>query len=152
MTITLDLQIATKVKEGLPTEADFSLWLSGVLNQFQPDAEVTVRIVNEDEIQALNQQYRDKKGTTNIISFPFEAPENIEIDLLGDLVICRHVVESEAKEQNKPVLTHWAHMIVHGTLHLLGYDHIQDDDADEMESLEIEIMQSMGYPNPYIAK
>ena len=98
----------------------------------------------------LNHEYRGKDKPTNVLSFPFEAPPGIELDLLGDLIICRQVVEKEAEEQSKPLLAHWAHMVVHGSLHLLGYDHIEDDEAEEMESLETEIMQTMGFEDPYI--
>lgn len=87
-----------------------------------------------------------------MLSFPFEAPPEVEIDLLGDLVICKNIVEQESKEQNKPQIAHWAHMVVHGCLHLLGYDHIQDDEAVEMESLETKIMQDMGFEDPYLAE
>jgi len=87
-----------------------------------------------------------------VLSFPFEMPPGIELDLLGDLVICRQVVEQEADEQQKPLMAHWAHMVVHGSLHLLGYDHIDDDEAEEMESLETEILQKMGFEDPYIAE
>jgi probable rRNA maturation factor len=105
------------------------------------------------ESQELNHQYRGKNKPTNVLSFPFEIPEHlpegVEIELLGDLIICAPVVEREAQEQNKALLAHWAHMTLHGCLHLLGYDHIEDKEAEEMESLEIEILQKMGFPNPY---
>ncbi|WP_288791436.1 rRNA maturation RNase YbeY, partial [uncultured Enterobacter sp.] len=100
----------------------------------------------------LNLTYRGKDKPTNVLSFPFEAPPGIEMPLLGDLIICRQVVEQEAKEQQKPLEAHWAHMVVHGSLHLLGYDHIEDDEAEEMESLETEIMLALGYEDPYIAE
>jgi probable rRNA maturation factor len=100
----------------------------------------------------LNLTYRGKDKPTNVLSFPFEAPPQVELPLLGDLVICRQVVEREANEQNVPLDAHWAHMVVHGCLHLLGYDHILDDEAEEMEALEADIMQSMGYADPYLAE
>ncbi|EEQ20787.1 metalloprotease [Yersinia intermedia ATCC 29909] len=115
-------------------------------------AEVTVRLVDEAESHELNLTYRGKDKPTNVLSFPFEAPPEIELPLLGDLIICRQVVEQEAIEQEKALLAHWAHMVVHGSLHLLGYDHIVDDEAEEMESIETEIMQSLGYPDPYISE
>jgi len=87
-----------------------------------------------------------------VLSFPFEAPPGIELPLLGDLIICRQVVEQEAAEQGKNPEAHWAHMVVHGTLHLLGYDHIEDEEAEEMEALETEIMLALGYPDPYISE
>ncbi|OIQ25972.1 rRNA maturation RNase YbeY [uncultured Vibrio sp.] len=150
MTIELDLQLAVEDDSGLPTEADIHLWLSKAVTNFQAHAEVTVRIVDTQESHNLNLQYRGKDKPTNVLSFPFEAPPGVELDLLGDLIICRQVVEQEAKEQQKPVLAHWAHMVVHGSLHLLGYDHIDDNEAEEMESLESEFLMSMGFQDPYI--
>ncbi|MDA0145399.1 MAG: rRNA maturation RNase YbeY [Vibrio toranzoniae] len=150
MSIELDLQLAVENEQGLPTEQDIQLWLDKTIPQFQENAELTVRIVDTEESHQLNHEYRGKDKPTNVLSFPFEAPPGIELDLLGDLIICRQVVEKEAEEQNKPLLAHWAHMVVHGSLHLLGYDHIEDDEAEEMESLETEIMQAMGFEDPYI--
>ncbi|EEP99146.1 metalloprotease [Yersinia ruckeri ATCC 29473] len=123
-----------------------------MLSQFQEESEVTIRVVDEAESHELNLTYRGKDKSTNVLSFPFEAPPEIELPLLGDLIICRQVVEQEAVEQNKALLAHWAHMVVHGSLHLLGYDHIVDDEAEEMESIETEIMQGLGYPDPYISE
>ncbi|OMO27060.1 rRNA maturation RNase YbeY [Vibrio lentus] len=150
MSIELDLQIAVENEQGLPTEQDIQLWLDKTIPHFQENAELTVRIVDIEESHQLNHDYRGKDKPTNVLSFPFEAPPGMELDLLGDLIICRQVVENEAEEQNKPLLAHWAHMVVHGSLHLLGYDHIEDDEAEEMESLETEIMQTMGFEDPYI--
>lgn len=152
MTIELDLQLAVESESGLPSEQDFQQWLTKAVSLFQAQAEVTIRIVDVKESHQLNHEYRGKDKPTNVLSFPFEAPPGMEIDLLGDLIICRQVVETEAKEQNKTLQSHWAHMVVHGSLHLLGYDHIDDDEADEMEALETEIMQSMGFEDPYIAE
>ncbi|MGL5337628.1 MAG: rRNA maturation RNase YbeY, partial [Aeromonas veronii] len=95
--------------------------------------------------------YRGKDKPTNVLSFPFEAPPGLELPLLGDLVICRQVVEREAEEQGKPLMAHWAHMVVHGSLHLLGYDHIEDEEAEEMEALERDIMQELGFADPYLS-
>ncbi|MCB5301679.1 rRNA maturation RNase YbeY [Yersinia bercovieri] len=150
--VILDLQIACANSQGLPTEADFQQWLEAVLPQFQEVSEVTIRLVDEAESHQLNLTYRGKYKSTNVLSFPFEAPPEIELPLLGDLIICRQVVEQEAVEQEKALFAHWAHMVVHGSLHLLGYDHIVDDEAEEMESIETEIMQSLGYPDPYISE
>jgi len=148
--VILDLQVASESSEGLPAESDFQHWLEAVLPQFQEESEVTIRIVDEAESQELNMTYRGKDKSTNVLSFPFEAPPGMELPLLGDLVICRQVVELEAGEQNKALNAHWAHMVVHGSLHLLGYDHIIDEEAEEMEAIEIEIMQSLGHPDPYL--
>lgn len=152
MAIYLDLQHATESLDGLPTEAEFQQWLNAAVIPFQADAEVTIRLVDEKESHALNLEYRGKDRPTNVLSFPFEAPPGMELELLGDLIICRQVVEKEALEQNKPLKAHWAHMVVHGSLHLLGYDHIEDEEAEEMESLETEIMQNMGFVDPYISE
>jgi probable rRNA maturation factor len=152
MTIYLDLQLATENTNELPTEEKFQHWLEKAIIPFQPAAEITIRLVDDAESHALNLEYRGKDKSTNVLSFPFEAPQGIELDLLGDLVICRQVVEKEAKEQDKPLEAHWAHMVVHGSLHLLGYDHIEDDEAEEMESLETEIMTDLGYADPYISE
>lgn len=113
------------------------------------EAELSVRIVDEDESQALNLQYRGKDKPTNVLSFPCELPDGVELPLLGDLVICAQVVAKEALEQGKVLHAHWAHMVVHGTLHLLGYDHIEDGEAEEMEAIEIQVLLELGYPNPY---
>ncbi|WP_217520704.1 rRNA maturation RNase YbeY [Vibrio metschnikovii] len=152
MSIELDLQIAVEDEQGLPSFDDFLIWFSAAVTPFQSQAEVTIRIVDQSESHQLNLNYRGKDKPTNVLSFPFEAPAEIELDLLGDLVICRQVVEQEALEQEKPLMAHWAHMVVHGTLHLLGYDHIDDQEADEMEALETEIMQNMGFDDPYLAE
>lgn len=113
------------------------------------DAEVFIRIVDEAGSAELNQTYRHKLGPTNVLSFPCETPPGVPNLLLGDLVICAPVVEREAREQDKPAEAHWAHLVVHGVLHLRGYDHIEDDDAERMEAVEIDILARLGYPNPY---
>ncbi|MGG4607721.1 rRNA maturation RNase YbeY [Providencia sp. Me31A] len=150
--IILDLQIACENPDGLPSEALFERWLAAVLPKFQAQSEVTIRIVDEAESHHLNLTYRGKDKPTNVLSFPFEAPPEIELPLLGDLIICRQVVEQEAVEQQKTAEEHWAHMVVHGCLHLLGYDHIEDDEAEEMEGLETEILAELGYNDPYLAE
>ena len=150
MSVTLDLQLACTYTDGLPGETQLQGWLDGTILGFQEEAEVTVRIVDEAESRELNLTYRGKDKPTNVLSFPFEAPPGMELPLLGDLIICRQVVEQEAAEQNKPLEAHWAHMVVHGSLHLLGYDHIEDDEAEEMEQLERDIMQELGFADPYL--
>lgn len=147
--IILDLQIATSESDNLPTEQQIMQWLRIILPQFIDNAEITIRIVDEAESQQLNNTYRHKDKPTNVLSFPFESPIEIEVPLLGDLVICKKVVETEAIAQHKTLTSHWAHMIVHGCLHLLGYDHILDEEAEEMENIEIDIMQQLGFDNPY---
>lgn len=111
--------------------------------------EVSLRFVDDETIRELNRDYRGKDKPTNVLSFPFEAPPGVPTTLLGDLVICAPVVAAEAAEQGKPLTAHWAHMVVHGVLHLLGYDHIDDADAEIMEGLEVEILAGLGVPNPY---
>ncbi len=152
MAIELDLQIAVADPHHLPSYDDFLTWLVAAVTPFQSDAEVTVRVVDQTESHQLNLDYRGKDKPTNVLSFPFETPPGIELNLLGDLVICQSVVEQEAQQQDKPLLAHWAHMVVHGSLHLLGYDHIDDQEAEEMEALETEIMQKLGFADPYLAE
>ncbi|MDA9556257.1 rRNA maturation RNase YbeY [Vibrio sp.] len=149
MNIDLDLQIAVEKSSDLPSIEQFNHWLTHALSVRDKDSELTIRIVDSEESQALNHEYRGKDKPTNVLSFPFEVPPEIELNLIGDLVICQPVVEVEAKEQNKTLTAHWAHMVVHGTLHLLGYDHIDDTDAIEMETLEINILAELGFENPY---
>ncbi|MDP1970605.1 MAG: rRNA maturation RNase YbeY, partial [Methylobacter sp.] len=120
-----------------PDQQQIQLWIDTALDDYEQDTEIVVRIVDEQESAELNEQYRHKSGPTNILSFPVDLPEGIELDLLGDLVICAPVVEKEALEQDKLLAHHWAHIIVHGVLHLLGYDHIDDDEAELMENKEI---------------
>lgn len=150
--ILVDLQIATENIEGLPTEEQIVQWATDAVQPEGNEVEMTVRIVDEAESHELNLTYRGKDRPTNVLSFPFECPDEVELPLLGDLVICRQVVEREAAEQEKPLMAHWAHMVVHGSLHLLGYDHIEDDEAEEMESLETQIMQGLGFADPYLAE
>lgn len=114
------------------------------------DLELTIRIVDEVEAQQLNETWRQRTGPTNVLSFPYECPECIEnLGLLGDIVICAPLVAREAAEQQKSGHAHWAHLVIHGTLHLLGYDHTDDSQAQAMENLEIRILHNLGYPNPY---
>ena len=150
--LELDLQIATEATQRLPSEADFRLWVEKALPTLGEEFEVTIRIVDEEESHALNHEYRGQDKPTNVLSFPFEAPPGLELPLLGDLVICTQIVEKEAKEQDKELLHHWAHMTIHGILHLRGYDHIDDDEADEMESIETGLLASLSISDPYLIK
>ena len=133
----IDLQIASENQEGLPTLEQFTHWVQSAL-AFEAKTD-------------LNLTYRGKDKPTNVLSFPFEVPDGIELALLGDLVICRQVVEREAEEQQISLESHWAHLAVHGTLHLLGYDHIVNEEAEEMEGLETQIMQKLGFEDPYLS-
>ncbi|KAE9525320.1 rRNA maturation RNase YbeY [Testudinibacter aquarius] len=150
--LIIDLQLACENTDSLPSQTQIALWAQSAVKPSLDDLEMTVRIVDEAESQDLNRTYRGKDYPTNVLSFPFESPAEVELPLLGDLVICRQVVEREAAEQQKPLLAHWAHMVVHGSLHLLGYDHIEDAEAEEMESLESEIMQALGFADPYLSE
>ena len=149
MKLELDLQIALEMP-GLPLATDFLHWAEAALADanYQRDAEITVRIVNEAESTALNETYRHKQGPTNVLSFPFEAPPEVKSRLLGDIVLCAPVVLREAVSQGKPAAAHWAHLVIHGVLHLLGYDH-DEAQAAAMESLEIRTLAGLGYPDPY---
>ncbi len=147
---TIDLQIASE-HEHCPTLAQLSQWVDTTLAAAEapPASELTIRIVDETEGRQLNHDYRGRDKPTNVLSFPFDAPPGIELNLLGDLVICAPVVEREAQEQGKQEIAHWAHLVVHGTLHLLGFDHIEDEEAEEMEALETRILAELGFPDPY---
>jgi probable rRNA maturation factor len=132
-----------------PPQQLIEKWVAKAIGDRLDAAELSIRISSSAEIAELNKTYRGKNKPTNVLSFPADLPEELAIPLLGDLVICAPVVEDEARQQNKTLEAHWAHMIIHGTLHLLGYDHINDDEAEQMESLETEILASLGYPDPY---
>lgn len=148
--LTLDLQVASSA-EDLPDEAQFECWIAAALAGLRDeDTELTVRLVDEDESCELNRDYRGKDNPTNVLSFPFEAPPGLNLPLLGDLVICAPVVAREAAEQNKSLAHHWAHLTVHGVLHCLGYDHMEDAEAEAMEQLEREILARLGIPDPYL--
>lgn len=151
MNIAVDVQYATDAVD-VPSEKSIHTWVIAALGNIREKAELTIRIVDEDEGKDLNRQWRDTEGATNVLSFNVEGVEDIEPDLLGDVIICAPVVHKEALEQQKTAESHWAHMVIHGTLHLLGYDHINDKDAEEMESLEINILKTLGYTNPYTTK
>jgi probable rRNA maturation factor len=110
----------------------------------------SVQIVNSDEMRELNRTWRGKDKPTNVLSFPMELPDEVDLKMLGDVVLCADVINAEAKQQHKPLPAHWAHMVVHGMLHLQGYDHIEDRQADAMEALEIRILNQLGFDNPYI--
>ncbi|TDF42071.1 rRNA maturation RNase YbeY [Alteromonadaceae bacterium M269] len=151
MTATIDLQIACAETTHLPSLNEIQHWCNTLLrHQDLSDKEITIRIVDEEESHSLNKQYRGKDKPTNVLSFPFDAPEHVTIDLLGDLVICEPVVLNESKQQEKDVKHHWAHLIIHGCLHLLGYDHINDDEAEEMEAIEIAILAKLSIDDPYL--
>jgi probable rRNA maturation factor len=146
----ITVQRATR-KGFAPTTAQLRQWATQALKQKTTTAEITIRIVTEKEMTVLNATYRQKNKSTNVLSFPFDMPHDVKMDipLLGDIVICTDVVNQEALDQNKPAEAHWAHMIVHGVLHLLGYDHEIEADALTMEAEEIQILKSLGFNDPY---
>ena len=148
MNLQIDIQCASG--ESVPDEDDLRSWVNATLSGRRSAAtEVSIRLVDIDEMTTLNESFRGKSGPTNVLSFPSDLPQELELPLLGDIVICAPVVRDEAQAQRKPLQAHWAHMTVHGTLHLLGYDHIEEDEAVTMESLETEILASLNYPCPY---
>jgi len=166
--LDLDIQLGN-VEDDHPTKKEFQNWVACTLdcalgraltstavstpNDQKQAIELTIRLVDEDEGMNLNQTYRGNTGATNVLSFPFEnlehIPDEFNLSLLGDIVICAPVVKQEAETQNKKEINHWAHLTVHGTLHLLGYDHLNDEDAQIMENLETSILNTLGFPDPY---
>jgi probable rRNA maturation factor len=149
MSLSVDIQSASI--EPLPDEADIRRWIAAALGErtIQEDIEISVRVVDTQEMTSLNQTYRGKTGPTNVLSFPSDLPAELELPLLGDIVICAPVVRDEARAQGKSLPAHWAHMSIHGTLHLLGYDHIDPQEALTMEGLESDILRQLDYPCPY---
>jgi len=150
MNAIVDLQLATDNSKAPDVEFCEQV-VSQVLKSLKitESKECTIRIVDEKESSALNEQFRNKMKPTNVLSFPFESPVEMDIELLGDIVICAPIVISEAKQQNKPEKMHWTHLIAHGCLHLLGYDHQNEAEADIMERLERSILNKLGFTDPY---
>ncbi|WP_447555817.1 rRNA maturation RNase YbeY [Vreelandella sp. EE22] len=148
--VVIDRQVAVKA-DALPTLSQLTHWVGCVFSHHPDDLrrELTIRFVERTESQTLNRDYRGKDKPTNVLSFPFESPPGVELPLLGDLVICHDVVLNEASEQQKPLAHHYAHMVIHGTLHLMGYDHVEDDDAQAMEALEQALLKGLDIPDPY---
>ena len=150
--IHLDVAVSYAApRAGVPASTSFRKWVAAALKGRSREADLAIRIVDEREGQALNRHYRGKDYATNVLSFPAELPEGVKLPLLGDLVICAPVVAREAAEQGKPVAAHYAHLTVHGVLHLLGWDHEHDKDAEAMEQLEREVLAELGLPDPYAA-
>jgi probable rRNA maturation factor len=152
----IDLQIACDNKQH-PSEEDFTTWAQAALQDPDHEAEVCIRLVNKEESQALNKQYRKKDKPTNVLSFAysedeFDSDPDFEAVHLGDLVICADLVDEEAEQQGKTATAHWAHLTVHGVLHLQGFDHEEKKAEEAMENLEIEILKKLGFNNPYEVK
>ena len=148
MTLGVDVQLATD-DPSLPTQRQLIEWARAAWRGGSDDAEVVVRAVDEAEGRRLNHEFRGSDRATNVLSFPFQPPPGVELDHLGDLVICAPVVAREALQQGKPAQAHWAHMVVHGMLHLQGYDHETDEQAVEMEGRETQILTALGFAAPY---
>ena len=147
MRAEIEIQRASTTTD-LPGDSDFQRWASAALLDIEKTS-VVIRLVDPAESRRLNNDYRGVDKPTNVLSFPFEAPAEIADEFLGDMIICAPVVEQEARQQNKPLKAHWAHMVTHGMLHLQGYDHQNDPQAEEMERLEGEILATLGFPDPY---
>ncbi|MEH6388199.1 rRNA maturation RNase YbeY [Pseudomonas profundi] len=147
--IEVDIQRATEAS-GQPDDESLRRW-AGLALRGKPGHELTIRLVDADESRELNHEYRGKDYATNVLSFPSDLPPELNIPLLGDLVICVPVVLQEAAEQGKTAEAHWAHMVIHGCLHLLGYDHIEDTEAEEMETLERQLLGELGISDPYLS-
>ena len=154
MKIDLDVQYSDVDERGLPHAAQFHEWAVCALEEAGvedtgSELGIVVRVVGTSEMLSLNHQFRNKAKVTNVLSFPFEAIAGIDYEHLGDIVICAQVVEDESKDQGKEIVAHWAHLLIHGILHLLGLDHIEDEEAKEMEALERRIMGVLNYRDPY---
>jgi probable rRNA maturation factor len=149
------IEVQTVVDDpNVPTERELVHWAESACREapgVTGSAELTVRVVGAQESRELNFKFRNVDRATNVLAFPFEDPPGIETDILGDVVICAPVVAQEAADQHKPLHAHWAHMVVHGVLHLLGYEHENEGDAEAMESLEDDILHTLGFPGPYLA-
>lgn len=136
-------------RAGLPAAGTLRAFAEAALAGRREDGELSVRIVDTDEGRALNRDYRDKDYATNVLSFPAELPPGVPLPILGDLVLCAPVIAREAEEQGKPLKHHYAHMLVHGVLHLLGHDHMDEAEAEAMEAIEREVLAGLGIPDPY---
>ena len=152
MLLELEIQRSTE-STAIPADAQFKAWAEAALSGREGEYNLAIRVVDEDEALRYNSEYRGKDYATNVLSFPAELPAGLPDEVrqsqLGDLLICAGVVDREANEQQKSVSDHWAHLVFHGVLHLLGYDHQETDEATEMESLEVGILADLGIANPY---
>jgi probable rRNA maturation factor len=153
MQVEVEVQLATTSEE-IPASDQFQLWVEAALNGKEGDYNLAIRVVDESEMQGFNQRYRNKDYATNVLSFPADLlvslPQDLRQSTLGDLLICAPVVVREAEQQRRTASAHWAHLTIHGVLHLLGYDHVKASDAECMENLETEILLSLGISDPYL--
>lgn len=148
MSLCMDIQNVSGF-DNLPENELIVKWAEQALDEQHKDAEITLRVVDINEGLALNKEWRGRDSATNVLSFPVGEPVEHAPNLLGDIVVCAPIVEQEAKEQGKTIDAHWAHLVIHGILHLQGYDHESDEEANVMESKEIKILKEIGYTNPY---
>ncbi len=144
--VTVQVQQAASGPD-IPDNDQFQQWAAAI--DATVEQEVSIRIVDEAESAALNQQYRKKPQATNVLAFPADIPPEVDLPFIGDIVICAPIVAKQAAEQGKSLLSHWAHLTLHGILHLQGYDHLDDADAKNMENIEIQLMSKLGFSNPY---
>ena len=152
MPVTIEMSVSENLdaeEEDIPDAALVQQWAEKAC--LCDDQVITsVQIVSQDEMRELNNTWRGKNSPTNVLSFPMQSPDEVDLKILGDLALCADVINTEARQQHKPTQAHWAHMVVHGMLHLQGYDHIDEHQADEMEALEIRILDQLGFDNPYL--
>jgi len=151
MTLNVEISVSEHIQAGgdeLPDEALIQSWAAAAYLNSAP-AVASMLITDADEMRQLNKQYRDQDKSTNVLSFPMQSLLEDEVLLLGDIALCAPVIKQEAQQQSKAEKAHWAHMVVHGMLHLQGYDHMKDDEAEEMENMEIKILEQLGFANPY---
>jgi probable rRNA maturation factor len=152
MPVTIEMSVSENLdaeEEDIPDAAMVQQWAEKACLCDDPLI-TSVRIVSKDEMRELNHIWRGRNSPTNVLSFPMQSPDEVDLKILGDLALCADVINSEARQQHKPVQAHWAHMVVHGMLHLQGYDHIDEHQADEMEALEIRVLDQLGFENPYL--
>lgn len=154
MTVRVILDNTTH-EPSLPTEAQFQEWIDCILSTVEDKLDesvdnVTISIVDLEKSAALNEAFRGKSGPTNVLSFTYDPIPGFPEESLGDLAICADIMKEEAQQQDTPIIAHWAHLTIHGILHLLGYDHLTDDEAATMEALEINALKKLGFENPYV--
>lgn len=151
MPINITIQNNTQTKD-LPSGKNLKNWIQTALPNDIDQVEITLRLIDIDEMTQLNTSYRSKPGPTNVLAFPYDTDETaskLKNTLQGDIAICAPIVAQEASEQNKSLMAHWAHLTIHATLHLCGYDHTTPEDANIMETLEIKLLEKLEFPNPY---
>ena len=152
MPVSIEMSVSDSLEsedEDIPDTATVQHWAERAC-PCEEQVVVSVQVVGNAEMQELNHRWRGKDRPTNVLSFPMQSPDEVDLKILGDLALCANVINAEASQQYKPAEAHWAHMVVHGMLHLQGYDHIDEDEADEMEALEVRILDQLGFDNPYL--